>query len=158
SSSFFMSKASSMLRLESWLYPAMIFGLGMILLSGLVAYIQSQFSFREKARFENLTQEQHARIEQQVKIYSTLLDAIQSLFNTYSGKVDYNTFVEFVGRLDMSEQYPAVAGVGYAPRVTRAAFKDYRVETQSLYGRAVAVWPDINQEVAYPILYLEPQE
>jgi CHASE1-domain containing sensor protein len=98
-----------------------------------------------------------ARVAAQLHAYSALVQSNAALFAA-SNSVTAAEFGVFVGRLGLTEDYPAIQSMGFSRRLTsQEAGRPLRVGT-SYGGSDVRVWPDGLRAEYHAIVYLEPPE
>ena len=137
--------------------PYIVLAVG-LLFTVVVSYRLAKVSEAEdRARFEALVQDLHARIESRLESYEAVLRAGAGLFSA-SDSVKESEFSTFVRMMGLAEHYPGVQGMGFSLRLkpeeraaTIAARKRDGVDSFHL-------WPESEREEYHAVIYLEPQE
>jgi len=111
----------------------------------------------DRARFQTLVQDVHARIESRLESYTAILRAGAGLFSS-SDSVKESEFRNFVKMLGIAEHYPGVQGMGFSMRITpeeRAAL----IAAKRQEGvEDFRLWPESQRPEYHAIIYLEPQD
>jgi PAS domain S-box-containing protein len=133
------------------------------LLLGLVAtliatwLVANYFEIKARAEFNDAAQAASESIEKQVEAYIALLRGCSGLF-AVQRQVNAGQFRAFVDRLQITEEYPGLQGIGYAPRIRLG-------EEQALVARMRAqgmpefrIWPETEHPEYFPVSFLEPAD
>jgi len=111
----------------------------------------------DRARFEVLVQDLHARIESRLESYTAVLRAGAGLFSA-NDSVKESEFSTFVKMLGLAEHYPGVQGMGFSLKLKpeeRAALITAR-QRDGVAG--FHLWPESERAEYHAVIYLEPQE
>jgi PAS domain S-box-containing protein len=138
------------------LTPYLVLAAG-LLFTFIVSYRLAKVAEAEdRARFQVMVQDVHARIESRLETYTALLRAGAGLFSASDvvKETEFRTFVEMLG---LAEHYPGVQGMGFSMRLKpeeRAAL----IEARRREGvEEFHLWPESEREEYHAIIYLEPQ-
>lgn len=139
------------------LTPYVVLAAG-LLFTFIVSYRLAKVAEAEdRARYEVLVQDVHARIDSRLESYTAVLRAGAGLFST-SDFVKESEFRDFVKIIGLAEHYPGVQGMGFSMRLKpeeRAAL----IEARKREGvENFHLWPESEREEYYAIVYLEPQD
>jgi PAS domain S-box-containing protein len=111
----------------------------------------------DRARFEVLVQDLHARVESRLESYTAVLRAGAGLFSA-NDAVKESEFSTFVKMLGLAEHYPGVQGMGFSLRLKpeeRAAL----IAARKRDGvDSFHLWPESERAEYHAVIYLEPQE
>ncbi|HYJ88801.1 MAG TPA: CHASE domain-containing protein [Pyrinomonadaceae bacterium] len=111
----------------------------------------------DRARFQTLVQDVHARIESRLESYTALLRAGAGLFSS-SDSVKESEFRNFVKMLGIAEHYPGVQGMGFSVRLTPEE-KAALVAAKRQEGvEDFRLWPESQRQEYHAIIHLEPQD
>jgi signal transduction histidine kinase len=124
---------------------------------GATLTMQETSESRMALRFNNHVAETRAAIQERIVVHISLLRGVAGLFAA-GVPVDSPAFHRYVERLNITENYPGVQGVGFAARL---APEDATVEVTGLRGpsrETFEVWPESDQPERYAIVLLEPQD
>jgi PAS domain S-box-containing protein len=138
-------------------------GLSLALAIGMTFYATAAKSVEDDAqlRFDNLTRATQYSISARVKAYSDVVRGLVALFQT-TDKLSRLQFRQYVSSLNITQHFPAIEAINYAPDVTdaeRAAFvAGVRADT-SLTPEAYPkfdIKPPGKRAHYSPLTYLEP--
>jgi len=137
--------------------PYLVLAAG-LLFTFIVSYRLAKVAEAEdRARFEGLVQDVHARIDSRLETYTALLRAGAGLFSA-SDSVTESEFRAFVQTFGLAEHFPGVQGMGFSIRLKpeeRAALIGQRKRED---GEGFHLWPDSERDEYHAIIYLEPQD
>ncbi|MEK6280663.1 MAG: CHASE domain-containing protein [Acidobacteriota bacterium] len=139
------------------LTPYLVLAAG-LLFTFIVSYRLAKVADAEdRARFQTMVQDVHARIDSRLESYTALLRAGAGLFSA-SELVKENEFSAFVGTLGLAEHYPGVQGMGFSLRLKpdeRAAL----IASRKREGvESFHLWPESDREEYHAIIFLEPRD
>jgi len=138
-------------------------GLSLALIMGMTFYAAASNSEEDDAqlRFDNLTRATQYSISARVKSYSDVVRGLVALFQT-TDKLSRLQFRQYVASLNVTQHFPALEAINYAPYVTdaeRAAFvASVRADT-SLTPEGYPkfdIKPGGKRAHYSPLVYLEP--
>lgn len=130
----------------------LIFGL-LITMGAALTMAEASYT-RGELRFASRVAETRAAIDERVSVHVSLLHGVAGLYAS-GAPVDRATFRRYVERLGVTENYPGVQGVGFAPRVASGEARSLR----ALVGASapdVEIWPPGQRDEMYPIVLIEP--
>ena len=141
--------------------PARARSPGFILAAGLfftvvsTAYVRRSADAEDRRRFQNAAAGEQLGVVVRLDSHLALLRAGSALF-AVRDSVGAEEFRVYVDRLRLRDRYPALIGIGYAPRITAA----HRVQLEEAMRRQgatdFAVRPAGEREEYFPITFLEP--
>jgi signal transduction histidine kinase/CheY-like chemotaxis protein len=119
-------------------------------------FVSRVVSERDRMRFEDGITSHIRDIEERAHTYIDALHAAGALvaLKPNLSRADFRYFVE---RLEPSNRYPDIQGIGWVPRVDATARDDFIRATRIEGDREFRIWPESEQSTHYPVLYLEPQ-
>lgn len=109
-------------------------------------------------RFERLADDAIDRIELKLAQHVSLLIATRSLFDALEGEVSHKQFRNFIGNLDISQNYAGVQGIGYADILGDEEAGNVGAVLEENYGVDRDVFPESGQAVRTAIIMLEPPD
>ncbi|WAK03495.1 CHASE domain-containing sensor histidine kinase [Methylobacter sp. YRD-M1] len=108
-----------------------------------------------KNDFEFRVRETVARIEQRMATYEQILRGVRGLFAA-SGNIKRDEFRNYVGMLQLEQNYPGIQGLGYSLIVPKAD-RDEHIRDMHRQGFAdYAIHPEGEREIYTPTVQLEP--
>src|SRR5688572_9932938 len=111
----------------------------------------------DRARYQTLVQDVHARIESRLESYTALLRAGAGLFSS-SDSVKESEFRNFVKMLGIAEHYPGVQGMGFSMRITPEEKAALIAAKRQEGVEDFRLWPESQKQEYHAIIYLEPQD
>jgi signal transduction histidine kinase/CheY-like chemotaxis protein len=113
-------------------------------------------SERDRMRFDDGITTHIRDIQQRAHTYIDALHAASALV-ALKPNLSRGDFRYFVERLEPSNRYPDIQGIGWAPRVDATAKDDFIRATRIDDSRGFRIWPTSDKPTHYPVLFLEPQ-
>jgi len=139
------------------LAPYLILAAG-LLFTLIVSYRLAKVAEAEdRARFQVLVKEVHARTESRLRNYTAVLRAGAALFSANEG-VTEDEFRTFVNRLDLAEHYPGVQGMGFSLRLKPDERAALIAKRKREGADSFQLLPDSERNEYHAIVYLEPQD
>ncbi len=147
---------SSFLQRARHLTPYLVLVAGLVFTIVVSVRLAQVAEAEDRARFQTLVQDIHARIEGRLESYTALLRAGAGLFSA-SDSVNGSEFGNFVMMLGLAERYPGVQGMGFSMRVGPEE-KDALIAERKREGvEDFRLWPESDRQESHAIVYLEPQ-
>jgi PAS domain S-box-containing protein len=119
-------------------------------------YIAYSAAAREQARFHGLADAAVDQLDSAMDDYTAVLRGVSGMFAAV-GNVDARQFNACVQELDLPHRYPALRGVGYAPRVAGDHLAAFTKFARAQMGPTYAIWPPDVQSEAFPNLFSSPR-
>ncbi len=139
------------------LLPYLVLAAGLIFTVVVSVRLAQVAEAEDRARFQTLVQDVHARIESRLESYTALLRAGAGLFSS-SDTVKESEFRNFVKMLGIAEHYPGVQGMGFSMRVAPEE-REALVAAKRKEGDAnFRLWPESQRQEYHAIIFLEPQD
>jgi PAS domain S-box-containing protein len=137
--------------------PYIVLAVG-LLFTFIVSYRLAKVGEAEdRARFQVLVQDVHARIESRLESYTAVLRAGAGLFSA-NNSVGENEFTTFVKMLGLAEHYPGVQGMGFSMRLKPEERAELIAARKRDGVAGFRLWPESEREEYHAVIYLEPQE
>ncbi|MCE5246589.1 CHASE domain-containing protein [bacterium] len=124
------------------------------LLTGL--YAASLGEARDRARFDAAAGDLRAAVATRMEAYVAVLRAGTAFF-AGSDSVDPVEFRRFSERLQLTERYPGIQGLGYSVRV-RGPREALERRMSAARGEPFKIWPATPRPETHAIVYLEPRD
>jgi signal transduction histidine kinase len=135
--------------------PVILLIVGLLLTLGAAVTTAQTSRARSALRFDAATAEARAAIDQRVQIHVSLLRGVAG-YMASGVEVDRERFRRYIERLDLTNSYPGVEGVGFSARVRpedRAALEG---AVRSWGQPEFRLWPDGPRDETHAIILLEP--
>lgn len=110
---------------------------------------------RDRMRFEDLVGARVRAVEQGVQSHVDALHATASLL-ALKPDLTRRDFRYFVERLEATQRYPYIQGIGWAPRVQGSQKQAFEELAREQYDPELEIWPSSQRATAYPVLFQEP--
>lgn len=137
--------------------PYLVLAAGMLFTVVVSVRLAQVAEAEDRARYQTLVQDVHARIESRLESYTALLRAGAGLFSS-SDLVKESEFRNFVKMLGIAEHYPGVQGMGFSQRLTSEE-KEALIAAKRQEGvEGFRLWPESQRQEYHAIIYLEPQD
>lgn len=137
--------------------PYIVLFAGLLFTAGVCYNLAAVEQAEDEARFRGAVQRINGSIESRMRTYEALLRATSGLFAA-SDEVTREDFKRFISRLEVSDKYPGIQGIGYTARALPAE-KDALIEAQRRQGRPnFKIWPENDRAEYFSIVYLEPED
>lgn len=111
----------------------------------------------DRLRYNNAVEETQSSIVNSVDTYIALLRGASGLLAADTN-VTNEEFQLFVERLRITERYPGIQGIGYAAKVDNANKEQFESEIEAELGYDFSIFPNITQDIYFPVTYLQPIE
>ncbi|MHA6287327.1 CHASE domain-containing protein [Maricaulis sp. CAU 1757] len=98
-----------------------------------------------------------ARIEKRIEGQVQVLYAVRALMSA-SERVDRHELLAFLDAIEAEERVPGMQGVGFALAIDAEADEPVRSLVRERYGIDRGPWPETDQAIRFPIVYLEPDD
>jgi len=138
--------------------PATVFLVVALLGAGITWIVYQAIRDTAEAEFESLANEAVDRVTSRVDQHISLLAATHSFFAADDGQVSSTAFQKFISGLDIEGQYDGIQGIGYAEMIRTGDEARAEAMLKREYGLDRAVWPETDQKVRTPIMFLEPRD
>ncbi len=112
---------------------------------------------RDRLRFQSAVEQTQNTINNRVETYIALLRGGSGLLAARSDITD-EEFRLFVERLQLTQRYPGIQGIGYAQRVFATDKESFEAYAKSALTEAFSINPEGERDEYYPVLYLEPRD
>ncbi len=119
-------------------------------------FVHHSAAVREQTRFQGLADAAVDQLDGALDDYTAVLRGASGLFAA-NGKVNSDQFNAYMAEIDLVRRYPALRGVGYAPRVPADKIADFTAAAKVEQDPNYHVWPWVDVE-AYPNLYSAPRD
>jgi signal transduction histidine kinase len=146
--------ARSLLRRE--LIPYLILLTALLATAGTARYAYKSGVAQGRARVERLADRLGARITNRIHSYVAMLLGGAGLFAA-SDDVTTEEFAAYVSRLELSERYPGIQGIGFS-RLVRAHERDQVLAMARRRVPEFRFWPEQPPGDIHAILFLEPMD
>lgn len=138
-----------------WL-PTAVLLTGLILTLLAAYYSARTIQLRSRAQFESAATRARGTLLARFEVFQALLHGTAG-FIAVEKEITRDRFKNYVARLRISESYPGLESIGYAPRVA-APDRQHVVTAMSEQGEAnFRIWPESGRSDYYPVAYIEPQ-
>jgi PAS domain S-box-containing protein len=117
--------------------------------------VANYFEIKARADFNDAAQAAGESIERRVEGYIALLRGCSGLF-AVQRQVTAGQFRAFVDRLQVTQDYPGLQGIGYAARVRLGEEQGLVLRMRGQGMPEFRIWPDAERPEYFPILFLEP--
>src|SRR6266705_3815070 len=146
---------------NTFILPASIFGMGVLLSLLLFAVVRGNIEDAAEGRFDHQATEAKRVVEARIQSYADVLFSVRSLFDA-NGSVSRLQFRRFVEGLDLEKRFPGIEVVNYAvpvgaedkERFEEAVRRDASLERGG-YPR-FAIKPAGERPEYHVLVYLEP--
>lgn len=130
--------------------------LGALSLTVLAWHLMSSDTERRAAdQFHQSAAETQLLITKRLIDVESILRGAQGLFAA-SDSVNRDEWSAYIARLKIGERFPGILGVGYAPVIGGDVTDAFVAEMNATGFKSFKVWPQPEQKVSTPILYIEP--
>jgi signal transduction histidine kinase len=136
------------------LIPIVVLAASLLLTTLASVVVWNTSRVRDRARFDNAVQAARDGINARLGIYIALLRATAGLFA--AEEVSRIDFEEFIGRLDLTHEYPGVQGVGFTRRIPPDSVDDLEHAMRAEGVANFRVKPASARAEYHAIVYLEP--
>ena len=111
---------------------------------------------RERVRYHRAVEQIEIAIKDRVRIYEAILRGGQGLFDTTDLDVTREEWRRYVERLNLSERYPGLQGVGFSLRVPREAMAAHLGRIRSDGFPKYIIRPAAKRPEYHSVIYIEP--
>jgi signal transduction histidine kinase len=140
------------------LIPFLVLAVSLVITVAMAAYVSLTAAAKDRARFENITQRAQAAIQTRLETYVNLLRGVAGLYAAMERKVTLQHFQAYVERLNLTERYPGIQGIGVSGMVVGGDFAGLRETMQKQGVPNFEIYPGGPREQYHAILFLEPQD
>lgn len=112
----------------------------------------------DRLRFASVADDAMARITARLQMHLSLLHATNAFLVVEGPQVGQEKFSRFLDKVDLTERFDGIQGVGFALTVPAQDDAAARASLRTNYGAAVDIWPATEQTLRTPIVLLEPQD
>ncbi len=137
--------------------PWFVLVVGLVTTSMAAWYIKHSNSTREQTRFHGLADAAVDQLSSGTEDYIAALRGASGLFAAVA-EPGPDQFDAYVRELNLARRYPALRGVGYAPRVPAARVQAVSEDGRRNISPEFHIWPEDVQTEAYPNYFLEPRD
>ncbi len=137
--------------------PYIVFVISLIITILATLFVMRSAEERDRLRFQSAVEQTQNTINNRVDTYIALLRGGSGLLAARSDITD-EEFRLFVERLQLTERYPGIQGLGYAQRVPAAEKESFEQYARSEIKEDFTINPEGEREEYYPVLYLEPRD
>ncbi|MCY0095269.1 CHASE domain-containing protein [Hoeflea ulvae] len=141
------------------LQPALVFFV--VVLVGLLTAAASWYTIDQANRmsFAAMADRSVQRLRDRIDNHMLLIKSTEALFAGLGEVPSAEQFRVFIGRLQKTEQFSGVQGIGFARYVRTGPQSDEAIaaELDRNYGILRAPWPETSEENRTPIVLLEPR-
>lgn len=132
---------------------ALIFIFGLTIT--LFAWYADKQRAQEQANFELSQQAESVRnaITNRLNVYEQVLRGTTGLFSA-TEKVDKQKWDSYIGQFDITDAYPGISGVGYAPYISDSHIADFIQQQQAANYPQYKVWPDGQRSEYTPVTFI----
>ncbi len=138
---------------RSWV-PYWVLALSLLLTCLATYYLVATASLKDRLRFQNTVQRVQALIEHRMDTYLALLRAGSGLFAA-DDQVAAGEFRRFVDKLELTERYPGVRGIGFSRRIAPAERAGVEAALRQVFP-GFRIWPDPPRLEVNSVTYFEP--
>ncbi|HXG94189.1 MAG TPA: CHASE domain-containing protein [Blastocatellia bacterium] len=129
---------------------------GALLLTSLATYyVAASAEAKDRLRFENSVQHTQDSVVNRLQTYIAMLRAGTGLFAA-SNSVTRQQFKSYVDRLNLSERYPGIQGIGFSKRVKPDEKEALIAEMRRQGFQDFTIKPEGEREEYHAIIFLEP--
>lgn len=139
---------------KRYFLPYFVLAVGLLLTIFFSYYVWRTAQSKDLERFNTSTQELTTYVRGRPRLYIEVLRAATGLF-AVSPSIKPAQFQNFVGRLELADQYPGAQGIGFLTRVKRDEKASFVAAGNQLALNDLDVWPDGEQDKS-TVLYFEP--
>lgn len=141
----------SRMRFVHWL--AVI--LSIVITFSVWQYSRVQVGQRTQARFDTAASQIGPLIEERLREYELALWGGVAMMRTHDNDIDLITWRNFAKNLEIERRFPGINGIGVIHQVERDEVDGY-LEKQRALRPLFETHPVVEQEVAFPITFIEP--
>lgn len=149
-SSFLKSSAPH----RQWV-PYLVLLIAVLLTTIATTYVEESSNAKDRLRFLNAVQHTQASVANRLALYISMLRASAALFAADSA-VTSQKFASFTGRLEISEHYPGVQGIGFALGVPSVEIDSVEKAARREGLADFTIRPRSGDSEIFLIRYLEP--
>ena len=112
----------------------------------------------DRLRFVGVADDAMARISARLQMHLSLLHATHAFLVVEGQQVGREKFSRFLDKVDLTERFDGIQGVGFASTVPTQDDAAARASLRTNYGEVGDIWPATEQTLRTPIVLLEPQD
>ncbi|HSS18638.1 MAG TPA: CHASE domain-containing protein [Pyrinomonadaceae bacterium] len=137
-----------------YFFPYFVLAVGLLITTFFSYYVWRTAQAKDLERFTTSSQELTTYVRGRPRLYIEVLRAATGLF-AVSPSIKPAQFQNFVGRLELADQYPGAQGIGFLARVKRDQKDSFLPPPNQSGLNDLEVWPDHGQE-KYTVIHFEP--
>lgn len=136
-------------------FPCAVLISGVVLTLLAAYYAARSIQLRTRAQFETSALRARAAIRAHVEVFDAVLRGAGG-FVAVEKEVTRARFKNYIARLDITENYPGVEAVGYAPRVPAPDKQNLAASMAEQGVKNFRIWPEGERADFFPVICVEP--